>query len=57
MEAMAWDGGYGHGGYGLGWRQKWPGMPGNENETNKLEVTCVRLGVDHIHYLRIQCFT
>ena len=51
MEAMAWDGGY-----GLGWRQ-WPGMPGNENETNKLEVTCVRLGVDHIHYLRMQCFT
>ena len=50
-EEMAWDGGY-----GLGWRQ-WPGMPGNENETNKLEVTCVRLGVDHIHYLGMQCFT
>ena len=30
-EDMAWDGGY-----GLGWRL-WPRMPGNENETNKLE--------------------
>ena len=48
---MGWDGGY-----GLKMR-RWPGMEAMAWDGGYGLETCVRLGVDHIHYLRIQCFT